>query len=314
MGGVRERGPLVSAVIPAYNAAAYVGEAIESVLQQTYAPIECIVVDDGSTDRTAEIAAEFRGNVRLLRQENRGVSAARNRGAREAAGELLAFLDADDRWLPERVERQLGALDDRPGIEAVVCANEVIDSDRRTRGIIHQDPGLGVEDLLLCRASLTGLGSSLLIRREAFEEIGGFDRALSTSADWAMNVRLVQRGRLATLAEPLVEVHMHGGNMSLSVEGFERDMLRAFDGVFADAAAEARVVRMRRRAYANLHRMIAGSYFVERRLLPFARHAARSIWLHPSTLPYFLAMPVRRLRRRLRQGEEPLSSPYTAGR
>ena len=306
--------PLVSAVIPAYNAAAYVREAIKSVLRQSYAPIECLVVDDGSTDETAAIVAAYGDRVRVLPQENRGVSVARNRGAREAAGDLLAFLDADDRWLPERMERQMQVLQDRPEIEAVVCATEVVDRELEPVGVVRQDPSIDLHDLLLCRASVVSVSSNLLVRREAFEAVGGFDERLSTSADWAMTFRLLQRGRLASLEDTLVQYRVHGSNMSRTVEVFERDMLRAFDGLLGDPAAEPELRPLRRRAYANLHRMIAGSYFVERRFVPFARHAVRSVWLHPSTLPYFLAMPVRRLRRRLRREKRTLSSPLAGGK
>src|SRR5690242_17155890 len=109
---------LVSAIIPAHNCERFLADAIDSALGQTYAEVECVVVDDGSTDGTADVASAYGNRVRLIRQEQRGVSAARNRGAAEAKGNLLAFLDADDRWLPERVERQLQALHDGKGREA----------------------------------------------------------------------------------------------------------------------------------------------------------------------------------------------------
>src|SRR3954452_15003770 len=110
--------PLVSAIIPAHNAERFLAAAIDSVLAQTYQPIECIVVDDGSTDGTPAVARSYGDRIRLIPQEQRGVSAARNRGAAEARGELLAFLDADDRWLPERVERQARELEDITTFEA----------------------------------------------------------------------------------------------------------------------------------------------------------------------------------------------------
>jgi glycosyltransferase involved in cell wall biosynthesis len=310
MRAVIESKPLVSAVIPAYQAAAYVRDAVESVLQQTYRPLECIVVDDGSTDATPQVADDFGDEVRLVRQENRGVSAARNRGVREARGEFLAFLDADDCWLPARIEQQMEVFERRPKLEAVVCATQVVDAGLKPHGTIRQDPAIRVEDLLLCRASVVSASSNLLVRRGALEAIGGWDEALSTSADWAMTFRLLQRGRLATIAEPLVQYRRHRGNMSLSVAAFERDMLAAFEGVLDGPNAERSLARLRRRAYANLHRMIAGSYFVDRQWGEFARNAARSIAFHPSTLPYFLGMPLRRFRRRTTQSGPQLTSPH----
>jgi glycosyltransferase involved in cell wall biosynthesis len=299
--------PSVSAIIPAYNAEAYLQQAIESVLAQTLPVLECIVVDDGSADRTAEVAAAYGPSVRLVRQANRGVSAARNRGMAESNGDLLAFLDADDRWLPDRLRLQLAALLSDPAAEAVVCATRVVDESLAPIGEIRQDPELTAEELLLCRASVVSASSNLLIRREAFEAIGGFDEDLSTSADWALMFRLLERGRLVALPDALVEYRRHETNMSADVERFEQDMLAAYGRVFQDPAPPLR--RLRRRAYANLHRMIAGSYFVDRRLGRFIRNAARSIGEHPSTLPYFLALPVRRLRRRMGGGAGTLTSP-----
>ena len=137
----------------------------------------------------------------------------------------------------------------------------------------------------------------MLITRDCFEKVGGFDERLSTSADWAMTFRLVAGGSLGSIAEPLVDYRLHDANMSSSVDGFERDMLHAFDEILIGPGADPALRPMRRRAYANLHRMIAGSYFVAGRRGPFLRHAARSIGSHPSVLPYFLGMLARRWRR-----------------
>jgi glycosyltransferase involved in cell wall biosynthesis len=291
----RESAPSVGAIIPAHNAQAYLREAIESILEQSRPVLDCVVVDDGSTDGTAALAEEYGPPVRVLRQENRGVAAARNRGAAEVEGALLAFLDADDRWKPDRLKLQLEALGRSAQAEAAVCATCVVDAHRSPLGFIHPDSDATVEDLLLCRATVVSTSSNLLILRSAFEAVGGFDDRLSTSADWALTFRLLERGRLIVLREPLVEYRRHGSNMSADVGRFERDMLAAYDMVFADPPAGVRPLR--RRAYASLHRVIAGSYFVDRDFGHFAKHAARSVGTHPSTLPYFLTMPLRRARR-----------------
>src|SRR5215211_3727657 len=290
-----ETRPSVSAIIPAHNAEAYVRDALDSVLAQTYSVAECIVIDDGSSDGTARIAREYGPPVRVIAQANRGVSASRNRGAAQSRGELLAFLDADDRWLPLRLERGVEALSEHPEAEAVLCATRVVDNELRALRKIRQDARLRPEDLLLCRAEMVSTSSNLLIRRDAFQATGGFDGRLSTSADWALNYRLVERGRLVTLAEPLVEYRRHGTNMSADVDRFRADMLDAFGDVFSSLDASP---SFRRRAYANLHRMIAGCYFADRRLGPCVRHTALSIAGHPSTLRYFLGLPIRRIRRR----------------
>ena len=306
---------LVSAIIPAFNAEKYVADAIESVLAQSYAPIECIVVDDGSADGTAEVVRGFGERVTLIQQANNGVASARNRGAEAASGDYLAFLDADDRWLPERVEAQLDALSRAPGSGAIVCATTVVDESLRPVGTVVQDPGVAVEDLLLGRALLVSTGSNLLIRRQCFEDLGGWDPhpRLLGSEDWVMTFRLVRRGQLTSIPEPLVEYRVHDSNLSATAERLERGMLQAYEQVFRAGDTTPGLRALRRRAYANLHRMIAGAYFAEGRRLQFAKHALASVATHPSTLRYFLATPLRH-RHQSSQPQDPFAMARSANR
>jgi glycosyltransferase involved in cell wall biosynthesis len=122
---------LVSVVIPAYNAERWVGAAVRSVLAQTYANFEVLVVDDGSKDGTAVVAEAFGGPVRCIRQKNGGVSRARNHGAAQARGEFLAFLDADDDWLPAKLGTQVRRLLDRPELVASFMDSLVKDEPRQ---------------------------------------------------------------------------------------------------------------------------------------------------------------------------------------
>jgi glycosyltransferase involved in cell wall biosynthesis len=290
--------PLVSAIIPARDAARFVADAIDSVLAQTYAPVECIVVDDGSTDDTVAIARDRGDQVVVISQPHRGVSAARNRGAEAASGSLLAFLDADDVWLPERVERMVEALATETRPDAVLCATRVVDSELRPGPELRQEATLDLRSILLCEASLVSASSNLLIRKPSFEALGGFDERLSTAADWALLLRLVDDGRLGYLDEPLTLYRRHEANMSRSVELMEHDMRLVYDELFADPARKEQLGSIRRRAYARLHRVLAGSYYAASEWLPFLRNAALSIANHPAELGYFLALPVRRRRRR----------------
>jgi glycosyltransferase involved in cell wall biosynthesis len=290
----------VSAIIPAFNAEHVLATAIDSVLAQTKAPLECIVVDDGSTDSTADVARRYCGRIRLIQKENRGAAAARNRGARVASGELLAFLDADDRWLPERLERGLETLAAHPHVDAVMCATEVVDADLRPGEMIRQDPNLTEEEMVLCRAPLVSTGSNLLITRACFEAVGGFDETLPSKAgaeDWLMIFHLVEREALTTIPDVLVQYRLHEGNTSTSATRLEADMVEAFDRIYSRPGLKPQLRLARRRGYANLHRMLAGAYYAEGSLPAFARHFFKSIRWHPSTLPYFLATPLRRRRR-----------------
>ena len=139
----RESTTSVSAIIPAYNAEAYLRDALDSVLAQTHPVTECMVVDDGSVDGTAAVAAEYAPQVRVVQQENSGVAAARNRGASEAACDLLSFLDADDslasRSTGASARRRWTAL---ARAEAVLCATRVVDAEGGQLGVITQPPGL----------------------------------------------------------------------------------------------------------------------------------------------------------------------------
>ena len=121
--------PSISVVIPAYNAARFLAATLESVLAQSYPVSECIVVDDGSVDSTADIVGEFEARVTLVSQTNQGVAAARNRGVLEATSELIAFCDADDVWRKDKLELQVQALAEDPGVSAVFCGVVIVDAE-----------------------------------------------------------------------------------------------------------------------------------------------------------------------------------------
>ncbi len=206
--------PTVSAIIPAYNSAGCVARAIESALCQTYAPIEILVVDDGSTDDTAQIVREYPEPVRLIRQENGGPAAARNRGAREAGGEWLALLDADDAWLPERLEKQLPYTED-PSIGVVQCYD--------TAGSCMKAPPHITFDALWQRNCVGN--STALVRHAAFDQVCGFDedRSLICVEDYNLWLRLVAAGwEIAVHPECLVLYTPATGNLSSQLERFGR--------------------------------------------------------------------------------------------
>jgi glycosyltransferase involved in cell wall biosynthesis len=251
----------VSAVIPVHNGSAYLAEAIQSVLSQTRPPIECLVIDDGSTDETAEVVRRFGREVAYVRQDRSGVSSARNRGAALARGALVAFLDHDDVWLPTKLERQVevfAAL----GASIALCALNVIDE----RGIVRRTLRLRPrEDLITGMLMFDGTetvscSSSGVMRRDELLEIGGFDAALSVSADWDLLFRMALAGPVAYVDEPLVRYRVHRANMSSDIAAMERDMTRAFAKAFADPRVPPALRARKRHAYGRLYRMLAGSY------------------------------------------------------
>jgi glycosyltransferase involved in cell wall biosynthesis len=204
--------PTVSVVIPCYNQARYLPEAIRSVRAQTQQPIECIVVDDGSTDATSEVAAELGAHV--IHQVNGGVSAARNAGLFAARGELVVFLDADDVLLPAALARGSRALATQPEAAAGVSRCEVMDEQGTFVAARHHD----VEPSNLYRGWLLSnfvwTPGAAMFRRAALAELGGFCTDYGPAADYALYLRLARDGRIAYLPGYSVRYRQHAAAMS----------------------------------------------------------------------------------------------------
>jgi len=171
--------PRVSVVISAYNAAGTIGQALESAFAQSFTDCEVIIVDDGSTDAIEAAIAPYRDRVTLIRQRNRGISAAKNAGAAAASGEYLAFLDADDIWMPERLARTVAVLEADPRCVLVCTGAMTIDKDGTpsVEYSIGRSANLtpGLAEIVSGQAQIKV--SSILIRRGIFEHVGGFDEA-----------------------------------------------------------------------------------------------------------------------------------------
>jgi glycosyltransferase involved in cell wall biosynthesis len=205
--------PLVTVVIPCYNQAHFLGEAIESVLSQSYRNFEIIVVDDGSTDNTSEVASHYE-EVRLVRQENRGLAGARNSGLAEAEGEYLVFLDADDRLLPRALEAGLECFDAHPECALVAGHSNIIGRDgsfRRVVKVESPDRDYYVGLLKYCHISPP---ASAMFRRSVFETVGGFTSGVDASADLDMYLRVARHFPLRRYDEAVADYRMHGENMT----------------------------------------------------------------------------------------------------
>lgn len=206
----------VSVVIPTYNRRCQVFRAIESVLAQTTPANEIIVVDDGSTDGTAEaIEHSFPSQVRLFRQANAGVSAARNHGIREARGEWIGLLDSDDWWHPEKLKRQFAAIDfygGKPSVcftDNVFGGNPEITLSRFEEVGLREAPAIGVIDDMLSYILAERepfFTSSMLIRRAVLDDIGGFDETLTIREDTDMAFRLCFKTQFCFVGECLTEI------------------------------------------------------------------------------------------------------------
>jgi glycosyltransferase involved in cell wall biosynthesis len=225
--------PLVSVVIPYYNAERYLRGAIESVLGQTYAPLETIVVDDGSSDRSTEIARSFDA-VTVIVQENRGPSTARNRGFAASRGELVAFHDSDDEMLPEKLEVQVGHLLDHPTVGCVLAEQVVIVEPGAELPFWHE--GSKVPTVMPPRpAELADEPMvhpmTMVVRRETFEQVGGFDESMRPAEDFDWMLRASEAGiEIARLSDVLLRRRVHPASLTQDAAAARVGLFRAFKG------------------------------------------------------------------------------------
>jgi glycosyltransferase involved in cell wall biosynthesis len=204
--------PLLSVVIPCYNAARFLPEAAASVLAQRYEPLEILLVDDGSTDSTPEIAPALAPEVRYLRQENRGPAAARNWGLREARGEIVAFLDADDLWPEGKLDLQMGRLLADPALDLVSGRVRYVELPGGQIPDLHfETPGRELPGIHIGAA---------VYRRRAFDVVGGFDESLrySEDHDWFLRAREADL-KMLVVAEVTLLYRHHDSNMTRHVPG-----------------------------------------------------------------------------------------------
>jgi len=218
----------ISVVIPAYNYAKFLPQAVDSVLAQNWPAAEIIVVDDGSTDETPEVARRYGQRIRYIRQENAGLSAARNTGIQAATQTFVAFLDADDIWRPNLLEQAMRAFKSLPeSFGIVACQSERIDEAGRplpaVRGVADIDGEVTAADILLkSRFS----PSSVVARRVCFETAGLFDTSLRSSEDRDMWIRIGTHWRIWVEAGRCLLLRKHGLNMSGHAERMKINMGR----------------------------------------------------------------------------------------
>jgi glycosyltransferase involved in cell wall biosynthesis len=219
---------LVSVIIPCYNQAHFVGDAIESVLAQTWPQREIIVVDDGSRDDPAMVVAPYAG-VRLIRQTNQGVSAARNRGMRASTGEFLIFLDADDRLTSRALEVHLHHLQARPDCAMAAGHYCEIAADGTVLGTPKQHRVISeYYKTLLGGGDCVWLPAAVLYRRAELEAVGGWNEARSGCADWDLYLHIAQRYPICCHTEVVAEYRQHLPSMSRNSGAMLRDALAVF--------------------------------------------------------------------------------------
>ena len=302
--------PRVSVVIPVYNRADLIRETLESVLAQTYRDLEVIVVDDGSTDETPEVLASYAHDtrVRVIQQTNQGEGAARNTGVRAARGEYVAFVDSDDVWRPDKLERQVAILVNSPGLAWVYSDTYVFDN--KTRQVLYvigqrvpQYEGHVARQLLMVDFVPS---PTPVVQRAVFDEVGFFDHTPSTDGsmasagsmsrdgprpwctDWDMWLRIAARYPVRRDPEPLAGYRIHETMLSQSQSAMVMHQYRIATIERAAAFAPAVYGPVRRRAlaaqYLRIGRMLAGqSELVSARsmFIEAVRHYPRRLETYP---------------------------------
>ncbi len=203
----------ISCIVPVFNGERYIAETIKSILDQTLAPLEIIVVDDGSTDSTHDVLRPFGDHIQIVTQKNQGPSGARNRGLEQSRGEFVAFLDADDLWIPEKLELQIERMDEMP--HAQLCSGHI--KSFWIPELDHERVQLENHPYHQSRALLSPC--TVLTRREIFERVGRFDPELQNGEDTDWFMRAMKLGVvIETLPDLLVHRRQHLSNLTRTTQ------------------------------------------------------------------------------------------------
>lgn len=251
--------PKVSIIIPAYNALPYLPQTVESALEQTFEDFELLIVNDGSTDGFRDWATCLNDKrIRIIHQDNQGLGAARNTGIKQAKGQYLAFLDADDLWLPTKLNEQIAELDTYPEIGLTHTSVSYIDAQgNKLRNDIRANGRGNVWRHVVAYNSyyLVLCGSTPLIRRECFDKVGMFSTELSFSQDWEMWIRIAHHYNFSTIQKPLVLYRQHGKNMSKSYTSALQSFHKIIEDTFS--TVEPTLAYLKREAYGRVYMMMA---------------------------------------------------------
>lgn len=240
--------PLVSVIVPCYNMAEHTRSTVESLLAQSYPRVEIVCVDDGSKDATLEVLASLGNRIKVLAQKNQGACRARNAGLAASSGELVAFLDCDDLWEPAKAEKAVAAFRAHPAAALVYHHALWIDERGRVVGPrrLPALPSGRIFDQLILSDFIRN--STPMLRRAALEQVGGWDEAIFTTADWELWLRVTKRYEAAFVPELLSRTRIASLYNARNIEQTRRETLYLFEKHAAEIAPDGR-----RRAEAHMH-------------------------------------------------------------
>jgi glycosyltransferase involved in cell wall biosynthesis len=275
--------PAVSVVIAAYNMAQYVESAVSSVLAQTYADLEIVVIDDGSTDNIAVVMRAFADDprVRFLPQSNQGQPKAKNAGIKAARGRFIAFCDADDLWEPRKLELQLPRFED-PAVGVVYSATATIDRAGSKTGEISGSGPSGYVLPQLFVKNFVPFGTTV-VRRSVIDDCGMFDESFAMGIDWDLWLRVARDWQFAFVDEPLYLYRVWPGQMSKNWKGRYEHSFRIMRK-FIEKYPQALPRRVIRRAYADSYVQQGICYAI---LEKDRRRALGEFWRGARTDPFF---------------------------
>ncbi|MGK7872355.1 MAG: glycosyltransferase [Xenococcaceae cyanobacterium] len=248
--------PLISVIIPAYNADKTIKHTIESVLNQTFADFELIIINDGSKDSTLEIISTFDDSrLKLFSYPNAGANVSRNRGIAKAKGEYISFIDADDLWTPDKLELQLKALQENPQAAVAYswtnCIDELGNFQRRGSYIVAN--GNVFSQLLLI--NFLENGSNPLITRPALETIRGFDESLQASQDFDLYLRLAYQYHFICVPKPQILYRVSGTSMSSNLKRMELESIKVIQKAFAKSP-QPLPNKIKRYSFSNIYKYL----------------------------------------------------------
>ena len=258
---------MVSVIIPVYNAEKYIEDTINSVLDQTYKDWEILLIDDGSTDHSAEIIKQYLDNpeIKYFHKENEGVSLTRNLGIELAKGAYIAFLDADDTWEPKNLEMKMDILINNPDVDWVFSDMYNMNENKERYGIAASGTDANIlEDILRWeREVIPGPCSNIVVRRKCLDTGIRFDPRFTTAADQDFCLQLASQFKGKHIAQPLWSYRIISTSMSRNIKVMEKDHI----GVFLKAKKRNlfRSILFRFKCFSNLYLILAGSWWKDGR-------------------------------------------------
>ncbi|CAA6819636.1 MAG: Unknown protein [uncultured Aureispira sp.] len=277
----------VSVIIPAYKAGLYIKETIQGVLDQTHTNFELLIIDDGSPDNQAEVIAPIADSdarIQYIRQENGGVSSARNHGYRLSKGTFIAFLDADDIWLPTNLELKLAKFASDAALGLVHSDMAIMDGDSKLTGASKSGKeGYILEDLLSWNGTCIPTPSSILVKRAVVEKVGGFDVELSNAADQEFFFRVANAYKIGRVPTITWWYRVHDNNMHSNIPVMEKDALLSYQraeehGLFKSKA-------FRNECFANMYLIMGASWWGDgQNKLKGVQYILKAILIYPATI------------------------------